>query len=130
VARVIQSAAQQKRRHGLKGTKKDYASAVGYLDNHRAHRDFAARRRRGDPIGSGVTEAGCKVIFNQRLKQSGMRWRAETGQQIVDLRTAVRSRIWRPVWKRILTPTDDLPTITRQESQRSPRNSREKVLLG
>lgn len=72
VARVIQIGAQQKRRRGLKGTKQDYQSAVGYLKKCRAYMDFAAHRRAG-PIGSGITEAGCKVIFNQRQKQSGMR---------------------------------------------------------
>ncbi|MGB7951081.1 MAG: transposase [Candidatus Binatia bacterium] len=129
VARVIQSAAQRKRRHGLKGATKDYASAVNYLDNHRAHMDFATRRRTGDPIGSGITEAGCKVIFNQRLKQSGMRWHAETGQRIVDLRTAVRGGIWQTVWQRILTPPDDLPPIARQQTKLNRKNSRKKMLL-
>jgi hypothetical protein len=129
VARVIQSAAQRKRRHGLKGTKKDYHSAVNYLDKHRAHMDFAARKRAGDPIGSGITEAGCKVIFNQRLKQSGMRWHVETGQHIVDLRTAVRSGIWQSVWQRIINPPHDLPPITRKQTQLKCKNSRKKVLL-
>lgn len=129
VARVIRSAAQRKRRHGLKGAKKDCAAAVNYLDNHRAHMDFAARRRRGEPIGSGITEAGCKVIFNQRLKQSGMRWRRETGQHIVDLRTAVRGGIWPTIWRRLITPPDDLPPITRQQTQLNRKNSRKKVLL-
>jgi len=129
VARVIQSAAQQKRRHGLGGTKKDYASAVNYLNNHRAHMDFAARRRRGDPIGSGITEAGCKVIFNQRLKQSGMRWHPETGQHIVDLRTAVRSGIWQAVWQRIITTPDDLPPIIRHQPTQRRRKARKTVLL-
>lgn len=117
VARVIQSAAQQKRRHGWKGSRKDDVSAAGYLNNHRAHLDFAARRRRGEPIGSGITEAGCKVIFNQRLKQSGMRWHPETGQHIVDLRTAVRSGIWQAVWQRIIRPPNDLPPIIRQRTK-------------
>jgi len=130
VSRVIQSAAQQKRRRGLKGTKKDYASAVGYLGNHRAHMDFATRRKRGEPIGSGVTEAGCKVIFNQRLKQSGMRWRAQTGQHIVDLRTAGRSRIWQNVWRRILTTPDDPPPIISKQPPQRRRKPRKKMLLG
>jgi len=112
VAKVIGSAAQQKRRGGLQGTKKDYRSGLNYLKKYRAYMDFAERKGRGDPIGSGITEAGCKVIFNQRLKQSGMRWHRETGQFIVDLRTANRSGIWRRIWNRLMGEETQLPPIT------------------
>jgi hypothetical protein len=112
VAKVIGSAAQQKRRMGLKGTKKDYNSGLNYLKKYRRQMDFAQRKRRGDPIGSGITEAGCKVIFNQRLKQSGMRWHRVTGQFIVDLRTANRSGIWRRIWNRLISSKAPLPPIT------------------
>lgn len=112
VAKVIASAAQQKRRMGLQGTKRDYSSGLNYLKKYRKHMDFAARKRRGDPIGSGITEAGCKVIFNQRLKQSGMRWHRKTGQYIVDLRTANRSQIWSRIWDRLMTASTPLPPIT------------------
>lgn len=129
VNRVIQSAAQQQRRRGLKGAKKDYDSAINYLKTYRPYLDFATRRRAGDPIGSGITEAGCKVIFNQRLKQSGMRWLRETGQHIVDLRTAVRGRLWRSVWQRILSQFDDLPPITRHPTHQQAANARKTLLL-
>lgn len=112
VARVIRSAAQQKRRVGLKGTKKDYESGLNYLKNYREHMDFAERASRGEPIGSGITEAGCKVIFNQRLKQSGMRWQHATGQHIVDLRTANRGGLWGGIWSRIVRSNATLPPIT------------------
>ena len=62
VQRVVTRAAQQKRRHGLAGGEKDYNSAKGYLSRYRPHMDYAKRRSEGDPIGSGVTEAGCKII--------------------------------------------------------------------
>ncbi len=83
VQKVVTRAAQQKRRHGLAGSEKDYNSAKGYLIRYRAHMDYAKRRNEGDPIGSGVTEAGCKVIFNQRMKQSGMRWSKKGGKPIL-----------------------------------------------
>jgi len=129
VGRVIQRAAQQRRRRGLKGAKKDYDSAINYLKTYRVYMDFAARRRAGDPIGSGITEAGCKVIFNQRLKQSGMRWRRETGQYIVDLRTAVRSGLWRSIWQRLLSQFDDLPPIIPKQPPHHLANSRKTLLL-
>ena len=111
VSKVVARAAQQKRRHGLKGSKKDFNTAVKYLKKYRQYMDFAERKQRGDPIGSGITEAGCKVIFNQRLKQSGMRWYRQTGQYIVDLRTANRSGIWRRIWIRLVTARSPLPPI-------------------
>ncbi|MEZ6128941.1 MAG: hypothetical protein R3C59_09680 [Planctomycetaceae bacterium] len=120
VRKVIARAAQQKRRGGLKGTKKDYAPALNYLKKYKAHMDYAERKKAGDPIGSGITEAGCKVIFNQRLKQSGMRWHRETGQYIVDLRTANRSGIWRSIWKRLLRSQPDTPPISYQTRSESP----------
>jgi hypothetical protein len=112
VSKVVASAAQQKRRAGLQGTKKDYHSGLNYLKKYRKHMDFAERKGRGDPIGSGITEAACKVIFNQRLKQSGMRWHRDTGQFIVDLRTANRSGIWKRIWNRLMTSKTQLPPIT------------------
>ncbi len=122
VLRMIQSAAQQKRRHGLKGTKADYASALNYLKKYRLHMNFAERIDAGEPIGSGITEAGCKVIFNQRLKHSGMRWNAQTGQHVVDLRTAVRGHIWSKIWARILDDSAALPPITPQYDSHNASN--------
>ena len=78
------------RRHGLKGSEADYQRGKGYLDRYRSHMDYATRSKAGDPIGSGVTEAGCKVIFNQRMKQSGMRWKRTSGQWIVSVRGTTR----------------------------------------
>lgn len=129
VARVIQCAAQQKRRRGLKGTKKDYDSAINYFRTYRGHMDFAERRRAGEPIGSGITEAGCKVIFNQRLKQSGMRWHCQSGQHIVDLRTSVRSGLWHSIWDRLMNHAVDLPPINRVRREQPQDNPHKTALL-
>lgn len=103
LSKVLCRAAQQKRRHKLSGCESDYESGRNYLRRYSKYMDFAERQSRGEPIGSGPTEAGCKVIFNQRMKQSGMRWHRETGQFIVDLRTAMRSGIWSRCWQKIQT---------------------------
>jgi len=128
VQRVISRAAQQKRWCGLKGTKKDYASTISYLRKYRQYMDFAERRAAGEPIGSGITEAGCKVIFNQRMKQSGMRWECDSGQYIVDLRTAVRGRLWPMIWIRIRDDSGALPPIARRSQGHDPGNQRKKPL--
>jgi len=125
VRKVLSSAAQIRRRHQLEGTEHDYERAKGYLNRHRSHMDYAARRDAGDPIGSGITEAGCKVIFNQRMKQSGMRWSKDGGQQIVDLRTACRSQLWDKIWSRGLDDYTTLPqiksTIPPNRTQNTPQ---------
>ena len=56
--------------------------------------DCQGYRRRGLPVGSGVTEAACKTVFTQRRKRSGMRWGREGGQVILDLRVLLLSGVW------------------------------------
>lgn len=119
---VIARAAQQKRRGRLKETKKDFTAALNYLKKYKRHMDYAERKKIGDPIGSGITEAGCKVIFNQRLKQSGMRWHRATGQFIVDLRTANRSGIWSRIWRRLTSSRAELPPITQTNAREFASN--------
>jgi hypothetical protein len=65
-----------------------------YLRRHAPWLHYAECRRRGLPIGSGVTEAACKTVFAERLKRSGMTWGREGGQVIVDLRTLTLSGVW------------------------------------
>ena len=55
------------------------------------------------PIGSGITEAACKIVFAQRLKRSGMSWTREGGQVILDLRVIWLSGVWGAVHQRYLT---------------------------
>ena len=59
--------------------------------------DYAAYRRLRMPIGSGITEAACKVVFTQRFKQSGMKWTIEGGRPILALRVIRLSGIWEQV---------------------------------
>src|SRR6202043_4091486 len=81
-----------------KAEHKDYHTAYNYLSNRMQLMDYAAYRRRGLAIGSGITEAACKTVFTQRFKQSGMKWSLEGGQVIVDLRVIWISKLWRNVF--------------------------------
>jgi hypothetical protein len=53
------------------------------------------------PIGSGVTEAACKMIVKQRLCQSGMKWNKKGASIILSLRTLERSNRWEQFWGKI-----------------------------
>lgn len=92
---VVRSAMQHLgRRKMTKAHKTEFWKAYRYVRRHRRLMDYQGYRRRGLPIGSGVTEAACKTVFTQRFKRSGMRWRRETGQVILDLRVIHLSGIW------------------------------------
>lgn len=95
VMRVLHSAAQY---YGRKewGTKQAeaYEAAYNYLLGHSQAMQYSQYRQLGLPIGSGVTEAGCKVVFTQRFKQSGMTWDRDGGAAILRLRLTVLSGVW------------------------------------
>ena len=94
VFRVLRSAGALRTTRGLVGSADDYFRGYRYLRERAAKMNYAAALRRGLPIGSGVTEAGCKTLFTQRFKQSGMKWTITGGQPILNLRTISLSRIW------------------------------------
>jgi hypothetical protein len=103
VIRVLHSAAQYYgRRTWSKAQEKAYWEAYNYLLKHSKEMKYSAYRQSGLPIGSGVTEAGCKVVFTQRFKQSGMTWGREGGEVILRLRLAELSGVWDKVYREYL----------------------------
>jgi len=102
-AQVARSASQLlDRRKMTKAQRATFWKAYRYLRRHRRWMDYAGYRRRGLPIGSGVTEAACKTVFTQRFKRSGMRWGRESGQVLLDLRVAYLSGVWEEAFARDL----------------------------
>jgi len=93
--RLLQSAAYHRNERELSAARDEaYEKAYGYLRKRGRWMAYARYRREGLPLGSGVTEAACKTVFTQRLKQSGMGWEVEGGQVVVDLRVVWLSGVW------------------------------------
>ena len=103
VIRVLHSAAQfyGRKTWGQK-QKEEYWEAYNYLLTHSQDMKYSEYKRMGLPIGSGVTEAGCKVVFTQRFKQSGMTWGLEGGEVILRLRLAELSGVYDEVYREYL----------------------------
>lgn len=82
----------------------DVKRAITYFTNQTAagRMDYATRVANKEPIGSGVTEAACKVIVKQRLCGSGMKWKESGAAAVLSLRclnhTAGR---WDQFWSKI-----------------------------
>jgi hypothetical protein len=72
---------------------------IGYFENNRHRTDYPAYRAKGWDIGSGPTEAGCKVI-GERLKGSGMRWVEDGAATVGSLRALYVSgpKVWDGFW--------------------------------
>jgi hypothetical protein len=69
-----------------------------YFRSRRHRMRYAEMRAEGLPIGTGVTEAACKTLVTQRLKQSGMRWGQKGGQGILNLRGWAQSERFDRAW--------------------------------
>lgn len=54
------------------------------------------------PLGSGVTEAACKILVKQRMCRSGMRWKEKGASMLLTLRALVcSSGHWKCFWKKM-----------------------------
>lgn len=65
-----------------------------YIQNNRGRIDYRRYKSKGYYIGSGAIESGNKLVIQQRMKQSGMRWSTSGGQYIAALRAKYTSNQW------------------------------------
>lgn len=68
-----------------------------YIMNNQKRIDYKAYKDNGYCIGSGAIESANKMVIQQRMKQSGMRWSIHGGQYIAALRTKHESGLWNDV---------------------------------
>lgn len=97
--RVLHAAAAAKARSTMsKRAANDFRRAYNYLRARTRHMQYAKFKKLRLPIGSGITEAGCKTIFTQRLKLSGMTWTKPGAQTVLNLRVLLLSGVWDAVY--------------------------------
>lgn len=72
---------------------------IGYFADNAHRTDYPEYRRHGWDIGSGPTEAACKVV-GERLKGSGMRWVERGAAEVAPLRALYLSgqEAWDAFW--------------------------------
>jgi len=73
-----------------------------YFRQHVELMPYADFRAAGLPIGSGVTEAGCKELITARFCRSGMRWTRAAGVPLRQLRAIKLSQQWDSFWSKVL----------------------------
>jgi hypothetical protein len=82
----------------------DVDRAITYFANQSGagRMDYSIRVSANEPIGSGVTEAACKVIVKQRLCGSGMKWTEEGASVVLSLRAlSYTPERWGQFWSKV-----------------------------
>jgi hypothetical protein len=74
-------------------------TAADYFHRNAERMRYAEFRKQGLFVGSGVVEAGCKMICGQRLKLSGMHWTVRGANAIIALRCCQLSARWEEFWE-------------------------------
>ncbi|MCK8504247.1 MULTISPECIES: ISKra4 family transposase [Myxococcus] len=86
------------------GDRRPVHEAICYLENHGERMHYAEARAQGLPIGSGNVEATCKSLVALRMKRPGARWKEDSGQHVLDLRSLVLSDRWDAAMNLTLAP--------------------------
>lgn len=82
--------------------RKDLQASITYFTNQKSRMKYANSIKDNLPIGSGVTEAACKVIVKQRLCNSGMKWAKPGAAIVLSLRCLNYSQNrWSQFWQKI-----------------------------
>jgi hypothetical protein len=77
-------------------------AAISYFKNNLDRMNYASYGKSHIPIGSGVTEAACKVIVKQRMCGSGMKWKHSGADDVLTLRALERTDgAWEVFWRHI-----------------------------
>lgn len=86
-------------KHHNPSVREEIAKTLGYFETNKERMKYAKWIKQGLFVGSGVIEAGCKMIVGQRLKQSGMRWTVKGANAIIALRCCQISGRWEEFWE-------------------------------
>ena len=85
-----------------KAAKEGLKTAITYFTNHLHQMDYHSYNEKNLPIGSGITEAACKVIVKQRTNQSGMSWDINKAQKLLNIRALVKTETrWQQFWDKV-----------------------------
>lgn len=76
---------------------------INYYENHKSKMSYARYLKDNLPIGSGVTEAACKVLIKQRMCVSGSRWKDAGASCVLALRSLKLTKgRWQQFWRYLM----------------------------
>ncbi|MCP5494323.1 MAG: ISKra4 family transposase [Leptospiraceae bacterium] len=85
-----------------KKDREDLQKVITYFTNNHDKMNYPNNLDKKLPIGSGITEAACKMIVKERLCKSGMKWKRNGVRVVLDLRTMIYNPDrWEQFWSKI-----------------------------
>ena len=90
--------------HTIRGKerRRDMEAATTYFRNQKHRMKYNYHTARHQPVGSGVTEAACKVLIKQRFCRSGSRWKRAGAAAVLSIRALkLTPGRWTAFWKRL-----------------------------
>lgn len=94
---VIAGLRRMATQRGLTGQKRREITVVcGYFKNHAHRMCYDKYLREGYPIATGVIEGACRHLVKDRMERSGMRWRLDGAQAMLNVRAVWQSSYWEP----------------------------------
>lgn len=92
---VVSGLRQMASKRELAGTRrKEITTVCRYLENNADRMHYDEYLRAGYPISTGVIEGACRHLVKDRMERSGMRWRLEGAQAMLDVRATYQSSYW------------------------------------
>ena len=76
-------------RKAIDSNRESVEKQLAYFTGNKDKMRYGLFRAAGLFIGSGVIEAGCKTIVENRLNCSGMRWIKKNAANVIALRCAI-----------------------------------------
>jgi hypothetical protein len=103
VAQLLRSLLYYRNRADLSASaQRTLDTELNYFRQDSELMQYADFRAAGLPIGSGVTEAGCKELVKARFCRSRMRWKRASGAPILQLRAIKLSQHWDSFWSKVM----------------------------
>ena len=94
---VITGLRQMATKRGLAGQKRREITVVcGYFENNAQRMRYDKYLCEGYPIATGVIEGACRHLVKDRMERSGMRWRLDGAQAMLNVRAVWQSSYWEP----------------------------------
>lgn len=95
VGYVIGGLKQMMTKHRLRGSRRQrLQSVITYYENNRRYMKYHEYLKAGHPIGSGVAEGACRHLVKDRMELTGMRWRVDGAQAMLNLRAIHLNEQW------------------------------------